>query len=466
MTNQMSPKKWVYLPCEIEHREIYHRTLLAVALAHKGYASVVGAKIDIIKHCERQHLPPGLFTHKDAGYASLPFIKHILTLGFEYAVIDEEALAVFKGGAEHIESRVIEEFMEHAKLFFSSCEQEYDILQTKPYADKVKLTGTTKFDVYRENYRDVYLKKAEEYQAKYGDFIFIPSNFAIGDQTFEADLKILLKGYEGTDSYQAMYDYYHIIQKNRLDSADAFKTMVRKLAGEFPDKQIVFRPHQADDQRIWIEAFGDVENVHIILEGIVAPWLLACKIMIHNGCTTAVEGSLMGLNTLAYVPVIDEGLLLDEPTFKVSEIIKDEAELIESIKARYANDVPLPKDKKDYIEDLLFLEKTRTDQDFKANFDIMVHEVETIELKKQPFDLKKWKSFIAWLTMKEHLYDLKMKMLGKHKVEAFYKTKIQNQNFEYAKEIVEFYSHCIDPSVKLCFTKLDQRVFLVHAEDK
>ncbi len=46
-------------------------------------------------------------------------------------------------------------------------------------------------------------------------------------------------------------------------------------------------------------------RVHVMHRGNVLPWLLASRALVHNGCTTAVEGYAMGVPAVAYLKTFD-----------------------------------------------------------------------------------------------------------------------------------------------------------------
>ena len=60
-----------------------------------------------------------------------------------------------------------------------------------------------------------------------------------------------------------------------------------------------------EDQAVWREHLSSNSNVAVVREGNVVPWLRACKCLIHNGCTTAVEGFILGAKIIAFVPIED-----------------------------------------------------------------------------------------------------------------------------------------------------------------
>jgi hypothetical protein len=79
-----------------------------------------------------------------------------------------------------------------------------------------------------------------------------------------------------------------------------FQEMIPALEKAFADSTIVVRPHQVENPEIYRQIASGCERVHVINEGNVVPWLMACKVLIHNGCTTSVEAFAMGVPAVSY----------------------------------------------------------------------------------------------------------------------------------------------------------------------
>jgi hypothetical protein len=88
---------------------------------------------------------------------------------------------------------------------------------------------------------------------------------------------------------------YHLFQ--------AFKSMIPAMARALPQLRFVVRPHPSERHATWVEQTAGLDNVHVSAQGNVIPWLRASRGLIHNGCTTALEGFVMGRPALAYMPV-------------------------------------------------------------------------------------------------------------------------------------------------------------------
>ena len=74
---------------------------------------------------------------------------------------------------------------------------------------------------------------------------------------------------------------------HQLRGFPLFIELLHKLSIRRRDLNIVIRPHPSDSLEYYQCAFRGVPNVHVIREGTVAPWILASRVMLHDGCTTA-----------------------------------------------------------------------------------------------------------------------------------------------------------------------------------
>ena len=58
--------------------------------------------------------------------------------------------------------------------------------------------------------------------------------------------------------------------------------MVLYLRIEFPEINIILRPHPTENTTIYKNAFSDIKNIHIINNSGIAPWILSCKLLIQE----------------------------------------------------------------------------------------------------------------------------------------------------------------------------------------
>ena len=68
-------------------------------------------------------------------------------------------------------------------------------------------------------------------------------------------------------------------------------------------QKVVVRPHPSENINVWKNKTKNYSNnIKIIRSGNIIPWLMASKLVIHNGCTTAIEGTLLDKTVISYRP--------------------------------------------------------------------------------------------------------------------------------------------------------------------
>jgi hypothetical protein len=94
---------------------------------------------------------------------------------------------------------------------------------------------------------------------------------------------------------------------------DAFLDLIPGLAGQLHPCPLIVRPHPSENRQTWVDAASGLDNVHVVHEGNIVSWLAAADVLIHNGCTSAVEASVLGTPALSYRPVKQPGFDNDLP---------------------------------------------------------------------------------------------------------------------------------------------------------
>lgn len=84
---------------------------------------------------------------------------------------------------------------------------------------------------------------------------------------------------------------------------EAYQALIPAIARAFPGRRIVLRPHPSENHDLWRRLLEGHANICVCSEGNVVPWLIACDCLIQSGCTTSVEGFLLGTRIVSFVPV-------------------------------------------------------------------------------------------------------------------------------------------------------------------
>ncbi|MEE3331744.1 MAG: surface carbohydrate biosynthesis protein, partial [Myxococcota bacterium] len=277
------------------------KLLFSLAAAERGYPVVLGARTTL--HLDAATLPRGVYVAKSVRKLSTRMFGIYRNLGSEIVSWDEESLVRHPNPAFWRRQRLSKDALDLVRVFFAWGEADAEAFRSFPEgcSPTVHATGNPRLDLMRPELRGYFDRDVARWRERCGEFLLLNTNFGIvnhyidaksgvvplppGDQTDE-DLKIG----EGFIAY-------------RRKTFEAFKTMLPEIAEAFPDMRIVVRPHPVEKHAAWEEIAARHDNVELVQEGNVLPWLLAARALIHNGCTTGVEAYGLGVASIAYEPV-------------------------------------------------------------------------------------------------------------------------------------------------------------------
>lgn len=305
-------KKTIFIPLEIKARELDSRLLVALELARRGHRVFLGEKNSINRIAMEQN--GGIYFAKSGSAIDLPFFKILKSFHHKIAVLDEEAI-IHQNETAHIKSRLNRESIEMVDAFFSWGPYDQEVA-TKTFPDlasRFLITGNPRVDLLRKELRGYFNQSASKLNAEHGEFILIPSSFAMCNHHNEPGARIEWRRKMGmieTEEDVAFYRAY-VFHFERIFRA--FLEDLPKLANAFPDELFIVRPHPSEGRAAWEKAFAGVNNIKVIPKGPVAPWLWAAKLVIHNGCTTAIESFLLDKPVIAYRPYTSDMYDLDVP---------------------------------------------------------------------------------------------------------------------------------------------------------
>ncbi len=68
-------------------------------------------------------------------------------------------------------------------------------------------------------------------------------------------------------------------------------------------QKVIVRPHPSENIDVWKKKTQDYsKNIKIVRSGSIVPWLMAAKVVVHNGCNTAIEGLMLDRIIISYRP--------------------------------------------------------------------------------------------------------------------------------------------------------------------
>lgn len=298
-------------PIETINRELDFRLFLAVMCARQGGRVFVGQPWELAL----------LGRYMDGGvYLGRPFdpffpdcdltqYRMLKEHGITLVHLDEEG-AIFPG--EEDRWRVaLDRQLDPRRLAADDYVCTWGEFQRQHYrslapicGSNIHTTGHPRFDLYKPRYRAYYEDEAVTLRARFGSFILVNTNLAYANDAV-GPKKIFSKrgGYVAGDPRKRL-DHIRFWAHVSHTLANMV-TVVTRLSIEFPDTQVVVRPHPSESIDFYQTVFDGAPNIHVVREGHVAPWLLAAGVLLHDGCTTAVEAFLGGLPVVSYKSMLN-----------------------------------------------------------------------------------------------------------------------------------------------------------------
>jgi surface carbohydrate biosynthesis protein len=308
----MNTKVPLIIPVENQVRELDPKLLLACIAARHGFSSFIGSRREI--HFHITAFPRGIYLSKSTTAASDMMFRIMHSLGHEIVAWDEEAL-VHLPAQIYYTRRLSAKAMSYVSQFFAWGEDNADLWRKYPHFPqgcKIQVTGNPRNDLLRSEVRPYYRKDVDQIISRFGDFILINTNFnhvnaftpvqnlfqPVKDQHDTPQMGRAAKGM--TRAYaEGLFQHKQSIFKH-------FQAMIPRLDQSFPAYTIVVRPHPTENQDIYHQIAAQCKRVKVTNEGNVVPWLMACKVLIHNGCTTGIEAYAMGIPAISYRATVDD----------------------------------------------------------------------------------------------------------------------------------------------------------------
>ncbi|MCP4341463.1 MAG: hypothetical protein GY799_21915 [Desulfobulbaceae bacterium] len=299
---QKRPRPTLIIPSETQVREFDAKLFLACAAAERGFSSIVGSRYNI--HLKIASLPRGIYLGKDIRGSSLKIFRIMVDLGFQIVALDEEALLTHPP-AQYYQNRLSSEALRRVLATFAWGKKNAGLFRGFPGWGDVPIyeTGNPRFDLLRPELRDFFMTERDRLRDQYGNFILVNTNF--GTQNHYVPNLTSLHQPEG-ESSDAEDEFKAGLAAHRYAVFSHFQQMIPTLSESFPDFNIVIRPHPAENHGLWAKIAAPHSNVRVIFEGSALPWILACRTLIHNGCTTAIEAYLLDRPAVAYRPATSE----------------------------------------------------------------------------------------------------------------------------------------------------------------
>tara|TARA_Y100000389_G_C17451510_1_gene515138 strand:- start:332 stop:1723 length:1392 start_codon:yes stop_codon:yes gene_type:complete len=336
MTNQMffrkkfyfkNCNKIFYLPIEIYDREFRSKLYLAYKASLEGWTVVLGPKYDVDKLAE--YLPRGVYLgigfHKSSAKISeiLKRKRHIIFLQ------DEEGLVRLKN-IFYKQYRVYSNIIKFADYILCWGKNHKNVMRSALNKfTNIKSIGNSRIDILQSFTKIFFSKNIKDIKNKHGDFVLINGNF--GSANHAMGQEYLLNELESRGWFNNPMKKEYQLKRIEFQKKILNKMLDMSIAIAKTGTKVIVRPHPSENIEFWKKYTKNFKNIKIIRSGNAIDWMVSAKLIIHNGCTTAVEGLLLGKTIISYRPYKDgkvESLLPNA----ISNCLKTEKDVITFIK--------------------------------------------------------------------------------------------------------------------------------------
>ena len=305
-------KPVLLIPVENQVRELDAKLLLACVAAKRDLTAIIGPKRKIENHIAS--FPRGIYLSKSLRIVKRKFFPISRLLGHEIVAWDEEAL-VHLPPETYFSRRLSPVGMEHVSHLFAWGEDNVELWRQYPQLPPgipIHITGNPRVDLLRPDMQGYYKAEADQIRKTYGDFILINTNFNHVNAFYPAQnlFQPVKEPGEVAKFGQAARgmarEYAEGFRDHKQAVFEDFQKLIPALARAFPEHSLVVRPHPTENQDIYHEIAARCRRIRVTNEGNVVPWLMAARVLIHNGCTTGVEAFVMRVPAVSYRATVND----------------------------------------------------------------------------------------------------------------------------------------------------------------
>ncbi len=230
-------------------------------------------------------------------------VRALKRAGHKICSLDEEGVVTYK---EFLRSNVrysADTVAELEYVFFWGDTQSQVFRETFPtMAGKAKVTGSPRFEFWRDYAHDVYGPVAKQYQQKYGNYVLLSSSFGIANNILGKNQGVQLTKNQYGDSSREMGKFLTGQGEQNLIAFKEYLDFLPDLAAHFLGTNFIIRPHPSESHDPWKELATEYPNIHFSYENSVTPWILGAAAVFHFKSTTSIEARIMGRPVVTYIP--------------------------------------------------------------------------------------------------------------------------------------------------------------------
>jgi surface carbohydrate biosynthesis protein len=319
----MAERRTLLLPVVIGKRELDANLLLGLIAAEAGYRILIGLRHSIDN---TPRYGEALYLAKNVRQNFV--MDRPTAQGHAVVAMDEEGLVRFPPHVQTV--RYQARSMSLPRLLFAWGADNADYWRRSPFytGTPIVSTGNPRADLLRPELRDFYKDEAESIRREFGSFVLFNTNFSLVNH-FRPKHRSFRSPGLGRRDFATVWTG---LAAHKRALMRAFIDLVPRLASAIAPNPLVIRPHPSENAAVWEETAASAGNAVVVQRGAVVPWLMASTAVLHNGCTSAVEATLLGRTAYAYRPLSSDEFDLELPN-AVSRAFDRADDLIAAIAA-------------------------------------------------------------------------------------------------------------------------------------
>jgi len=374
--------KYLFVPIEVKTRELDSRLFLSLKLissSNSHWNCIIGGYKGLNEHWLQGKYSPFIFVASGIE-GSEHFFKYLYEANGRYVLVDEEG-GIFidaedkypRGGFNHPCLKYVE------RVFFwgQSGRADWQSRHKDLRRDTAIVTGNPRFDLSKPEWHPYYKKISD--RAFSQPYILINTAFGSVNALVDPELEIQFWERSGLLHTEDVRGLMEPLVEYESKQFPLFLSGLSRLFEALPQEQFVIRPHPVEDPRIYHEKFSKYSNVVIIIQSSVQEWLTNAKMVIHNGCTTAVEAYFSDVQPICYAPyIIDDQI--HKLTFGVSEVVTTYRVLLQAVLNNLNDNKKFMLGRRESISKIV---KPHIDNVDTCSVDKIVCHIDAIEMSKE-----------------------------------------------------------------------------------